>query len=203
VAITFDDAYEDNHEYAMPSLVEHRVPATFFLLAGAVERDPDVLARFRRLTRDPGFQPLTWGQVGEMRAEGMEFGSHSWSHPNFARMDGASAREELIRSKDVIEERTQHPVPHFAYPFGKPRRHFTAATTALVRAAGYTSAAAVVARGVLSSDSPFSVPRMYATVAPEGELEEKVAEYRDLHGWWQEHAPLWLARRLAPEDFEV
>ena len=47
VAITFDDAYQDNHEYALPLLVEHRAPATFFLLAGAVERDPDVLARFR------------------------------------------------------------------------------------------------------------------------------------------------------------
>jgi peptidoglycan/xylan/chitin deacetylase (PgdA/CDA1 family) len=203
VAITFDDAYADNHEYALPLLVEHGIPATFFLLAGALEHDAGVLAGFRRLTRDQEFEPLTWSQIEEMRAEGMGVGSHSWSHPNFARIDESSAREELVRSKGTIEDRTNSSVTHFAYPFGKPKRHFTAATAALVRAAGYESAAAIVARGVQTSDSPFSIPRMFSTVDSVSQLDEKVVGYRDLHGWWQEHAPLWLARRLAPEDFAV
>lgn len=203
VAITFDDGYDDNYEHALPLLVGQQCTATFFLLAGVVERDPIVMAQFRSLTHDPTFQPLAWGQVNEMQAAGMEFGSHSWSHPNFARLHAAAAREELVRSKQVIEDKTGRPVIHFAYPFGKPKRHYTATTEQLVRGAGYASAAAVVHRGVRPSDSPFAIPRIFETFDGVEGLEAKVAGYRDFQGWWQENAPLWLARYVAPEDFAV
>lgn len=37
VAVTFDDGYEDNYRHAFPVLARHRIPATIFLTAGAID----------------------------------------------------------------------------------------------------------------------------------------------------------------------
>jgi peptidoglycan/xylan/chitin deacetylase (PgdA/CDA1 family) len=204
VAITFDDGYEDNHSYALPILLKWRAPATFFVTTGFIERDPAVLQRFEGLLRcaSTDVVPLDWRQVRELCAAGMDVGSHTHSHPNLGRLSRMQARDELRISKDVIGEQLALPVTLFAYPFGKPRVHFTAATVEIVRSTGYQIAAAVTFRSVKRSDSMFSVPRFFTDGDSIEKLSAKVRGDYELVGWWQEYAPLPVLRMVSPMDFQ-
>jgi peptidoglycan/xylan/chitin deacetylase (PgdA/CDA1 family) len=202
-AITFDDGYEDNHSYALPILAKNGVPATFFITAGFVERDPDVMRRFQQLLkcRLGDLVPLDWAQVRELRAGGMDIGSHTYSHPNLARLSRDETAEELRISRDLISDRLGAATDLFAYPFGKPRVHFTSTTIDVLRAMGCRLAAAVTSRGVRASDHDLSVPRFFADGNDLVTLEAKIGGEHELVGWWQDHAPISLMRIVSPADF--
>ena len=203
-AITFDDGYEDNHSYALPILVKYRAPATFFVTAGLLERDAAVISRFEHLlgcsTED--VLPLDWAQVRELRACGMDVGSHTYSHPNLIRLSPSDVEDELRRSKDIVSNRLGAAVDLFAYPFGKPRVHFSSTTVELVRRTAYRAAAAVTFRGVRGSDSMFTIPRFFTDGDTISKLEAKIRGAYDLVGWWQEHVPVTALKIVSPLDFE-
>lgn len=203
VAITFDDGYEDNHSYALPILSKHGLKATFFITAGLVERDPAVLRRFQWLwgCRLEDIVPLDWQQVRELHDSGMDIGSHTYSHPNLARLSASETEQELRRSTDIISDQLGTAIDLFAYPFGKPNVHFTPMTTAVVRAQGYRIAAAVTFRGVRDSDSVYTIPRFFADGDTLNKIDAKIAGLHDAIGWWQDHAPLSVKRLVSPDDF--
>ena len=61
---------------------------------------------------------LTWHEIREMCAAGIEFGSHTASHRCLSRLTGDELHYELKHSKQRIEAETEQPVVALAYPFG-------------------------------------------------------------------------------------
>lgn len=108
VVVTFDDGYRDFHQYVLPVLVRMRIPAVLYLATGLVadghrHSNPDA---------------LTWGELSEAVATGLvTVGSHTHSHADLSKAPERVAREEMKRSKDLVEDRLGVPCRHFAYPW--------------------------------------------------------------------------------------
>jgi peptidoglycan/xylan/chitin deacetylase (PgdA/CDA1 family) len=204
IVITFDDGYGDNYDYAFPLLTKYGFPATFFVTTGFIERRPYVMQSFerRRSCDRADIEPLSWSQILEMQDAGLEFGSHTVSHPNLSRLGDEQARMELGQSRHVLQQKLGTKIDKIAYPFGKPGRHLTERTVALAADVGYTIGAAVLFRAVRASDSPMRLPRFFVTRDSTGTLAQKIGGSWDFVGWWHEKAPEWAARLVSPADFQ-
>ena len=89
------------------------------------------------------FQPLTWEQIKEMNANGIDFGSHTCSHPILSKLDLAALRHEIVGSKLVIEKEIGRSVTSFCYPNGQPDDIGKEVVNA-VRNSGYTCAVTTI-----------------------------------------------------------
>ena len=105
-------------------------------VAALCEQFPDEVAKGRaQLGRG-----LTWDQVREMAAGGIEFGSHTASHCCLTKVEPQQLDRELVHSKRRLEQQLGKPITAIAYPFGG-RAAFDDTVIAAVRRAGYRVAA--------------------------------------------------------------
>jgi peptidoglycan/xylan/chitin deacetylase (PgdA/CDA1 family) len=198
VAITFDDGYADNYRYAFLPLTVRDLPATFFVTVGFLERAPEVLTHLSNIWRTPRdeLDPLTWSQVDEMRAGGMAFGSHTWSHANLATVGERRAASELVRSKEVLESRTATSVSGIAYPFGKLRHHVSGQTFRLAATAGYRYGFISLPRAISTRDDRYRIPRFGVGDDGVEALAAKVRGEIDWHASVHQHLPRRLSATL-------
>ena len=200
VALTFDDGFADNWQYALPRLSMHGFTATFFLTIGFLERTPAALGRMAELWRVPTSQiePLHWDDVAEMRDAGMSFGSHTLTHPNLAAVDARTAWSELEDSRRRLEDRLQQSITEVAYPFGKPRHHVTRRTVDMARSCRYRRGVTTVPRAVAPTDPDLSLPRHVIGNDSVAHLSEKVRGAIDWHAQVRAHLPRALSERSLP-----
>lgn len=199
-AITFDDGWRDNFEYAFPILQAEQAPATVFAvshmigthqhfwpnrLAGllrAGQREP--LQRYPWLVQLPGYREkgeltrdeiaaiiaackrhsddflqaqltlmeqdvktaesgeaplMDWSQLLAMQSSGLvEIGSHTRYHCRLGGdLPGAALEQEIVGSRELLQQRLDKPVTLFCYPNGDTspaatrlvREHYKAAVT--------------------------------------------------------------------------
>lgn len=140
MAITFDDGYAENCEFALPLLVERGIPCTYFVTTDNVLKGRPFEHDLKLGTHLP---INTVAQVREIAESGIEVGCHTRSHVDFSKVhDAAIVREEIQIAKDELEQMTGMPVRYFAFPFGLPRQLTQAAIEAVAEAGfdGFCSA---------------------------------------------------------------
>lgn len=115
VLITFDDGYRDNYTEAYPVLRRFGYPALIFPTTDFV-RGKASHSRYRSWKEEVPY--LTPDQIGEMRGNGIHFGSHGKTHAPWTRLSLAESEEELGESREWLERWTGTPVALLAYPNG-------------------------------------------------------------------------------------
>lgn len=120
VAITFDDGYLDNLEYAFPVLKKYQAKATIYVVVDRHERDWSTYKKAHHNSGELAREPkLNDEQVRFLADSGLiEIGSHTMTHANLDKLNEEQALAELVESKRQLEQLTQQPVTSFAYPFG-------------------------------------------------------------------------------------
>jgi len=114
VLFTFDDAYADTAEHALPVLRRYGFGAVVFVmtaqLGGTNAWDEGEGAATLRL--------MTADQVREWAAQGIEFGAHSRTHPDPTQLPRVLVSEEVAGSGDELARLWGTRVISFAYPCG-------------------------------------------------------------------------------------
>lgn len=117
LAITFDDGYAENCQFALPLLIERGIPVCYFVTI-------DYVTSQEPFPHDVALgNPLPVNTVESLRAlsrSGVEIGAHTRTHSDMGAIDDPQElSDELVTASREIEEHIGCPVQYFAFPFGQ------------------------------------------------------------------------------------
>ncbi len=129
VALTFDDGYSENAQYAIPELARRNLTATYFVSTNFVRTG-------RPFPHDSqAGHPLAPNTIDELRAFvdlGIEIGAHTRNHPDMGKVHKADEiRDEIWGSVDDLQRWLSVRIRYFAFPFGLPANVTQAAVDAI------------------------------------------------------------------------
>jgi peptidoglycan/xylan/chitin deacetylase (PgdA/CDA1 family) len=120
-------------------------------LAGALE------ARLGTSEQDlpAGTRLMTWEEIRDLAASGVEVGGHSMNHAVLANLPLSEARREIHGCRDQIAEHVGRRPRYFAYPNG----YYTTQVQAAVREAGFEAAVTIEDEENRRGIDPFALKR--------------------------------------------
>ena len=134
VAVTFDDAYNDFYENALPILEKYNIPSTVFIPTGYIgkynEWDANLISTPKRsiMSKDRILESIKTGLV--------DVGSHSVDHVRMSRLNEKEMHRQAFESKNTLEKIVGFQIDMFAYPYGMLGDH-SLQTTEVLRNVGY------------------------------------------------------------------
>lgn len=158
VCITFDDGYGDNMRFAVPMLLERRIPFTYFVstehVLGGKPFPHDVCVG----------RPLLPNTIDDLRfmvAAGVEIGGHTRTHADCGRLDHDGLVREIAGAKQELENAIDHRLRFFAFPYGLYANLSTEAF-AVAYDAGFQGVCSAYGGYNLPCDDPFHLQRIHA-----------------------------------------
>lgn len=139
-ALSFDDGFLDNYQYAYPLLKKYKAKATIYLA-----------------TQIEGIEKLNAEQIREMSESGViEFGAHTQHHVNLLKLSDEDAFAEMQASKQDVEALVGR-CPSFAYPFGR----FNARHQQMAQEIGFKNAVSTRKKvEAYTAENQFNIPRV-------------------------------------------
>ena len=104
LVFSFDDGHISNYTHALPLLEKYSCKAVFFVIVGRIGEQKDY---------------MTWTHLKELVSLGHQVQSHSWSHKFLTRCSDCDLREELVRSRETIENRLGASAHALSAPHGR------------------------------------------------------------------------------------
>lgn len=151
VVLTFDDGYRDFHSCALPVLSELGLRATVFVMPAYVRGEQG------------GFEAyMSWDEIREAHAMGMEVGSHSMTHARLWLKTGEELDDEICGSRKLIEDQAGCRVRFFSYPYAFPEHEteWIGDVGSRLRSAGYHCAVSTILGTAGRENDPFLLPRL-------------------------------------------
>ena len=152
VVLTFDDAYANFLEHALPVLQAHGFPGVVYAISDWLGR------RMTWATAEPGrLEPalMTAAQLRALQAMGITVGSHGATHAKLGELSPDAQRRELSDSRKALQDALGTDVTHLCYPFGS----FDRSTVELAGEVGYVSATTCLRGAATPADHPLVLPR--------------------------------------------
>ncbi len=126
ICLVFDDGYYDFYKFIYPLLKKYNLKALLAVTPKYILDDTDkddaqrlgfehndLFKEYKNATF------CTYKELKEMQQSRLvQIVSHSYSHKNLLE-DDANLEEELLKSKEMIEQKLGNSVESFVYPFGK------------------------------------------------------------------------------------
>jgi peptidoglycan/xylan/chitin deacetylase (PgdA/CDA1 family) len=158
VAITFDDGFSDQLR-AFDLLKKYNMKATFYIITGGDLSNWCIGAD--RKDYSCGDSYMSWQDIINLKNSGLiEIGSHTLNHLSLPNQTLAIQRDEIIRSKKIIEDKLDITITSFAYPYGK----LNDSIIGIVKEAGYTNATGTAENSIMSLDLIYNLPRLRSTL---------------------------------------
>jgi peptidoglycan/xylan/chitin deacetylase (PgdA/CDA1 family) len=114
VLFTFDDAYADLTEYALPVLQRYGFSAVVFVVTGKLGGTND----WDRGKWAADLPLMTADQVRYWANQGIEFGAHTRTHRDLTILTDAELADEIAGSAEDLKQLLGAPATSFAYPHG-------------------------------------------------------------------------------------
>ena len=133
ILLTFDDAYEDIAEFALPILRRYGFGGAVYVVTKRVGETN----LWNQAQGSGTLRLMNKEQIRFWAGQGIEFGAHSRTHRDLTKLSAGELEDEVAGSKRDLAALLDSPVESFAYPYGynndavrhMVRRHFAIALT--------------------------------------------------------------------------
>jgi len=118
----------------------------------------EILAGVRPKT-PAALRPLSWDQIRELHASGVEIGCHTVSHPILSTLSRSEQESEIRQSRQRIEEELGEAPDLFAFPNGS-RRDYDLDTLEILRSEGFKAACTTIRGPNIPGCDPLQLKRI-------------------------------------------
>jgi peptidoglycan/xylan/chitin deacetylase (PgdA/CDA1 family) len=115
VLLTFDDAYADLCEHALPVLRQYGFSAEIFVVTGLIGSSD----HWNRDLATANHALMTEQQIRQWSTNGIEFGAHSRSHSDLRELSTVALLDEVAGSSDDLSAISGTRPRSFAFPYGR------------------------------------------------------------------------------------